>query len=82
MSAHNKKGTGTKRKVLKALRSGYCNTPQDVADEIGGRMTANIASSYINSLVRQRPVRIKRTGRWMPNVRGRGRRLRVFEVVA
>ena len=81
MSAHNKKGTGTKRKVLNALRSGYCNTSQDVADEVGG-LKANEASAYIGALVRQRRIRIKKTGRWMPNTRGWGRRLKVFEVVA
>ncbi len=79
MSARNKKGTGTKREVLKALPSGYCNTSQDVADEIGG-ITASVASSYIGALVRQRAVRINRTGRWMPNARGWGARLKVFEV--
>jgi hypothetical protein len=79
MSRQNKKGTGTKGKVLKVLRSGYCNTSQDVADEIG--ITATRASAYISALVRQRRICIKRTGRWLPNVRGWGRRLRVFEVV-
>lgn len=78
MSAQNKKGTGMKARVLKALRSGYCNTSQDVADELG--ITVRQVSNYISVFARQgyvRPTRLR-----MPNVYGRGRELRVFEVIA
>lgn len=69
----------TRAKVLAALKSGYCNTSQDVADEVG--ITAEQASTHICALTRNRRITIKRTGRRMPNIAGIGRELRVFEVV-
>jgi len=78
MSAQNKKGTGVKAQVLKVLLSGYCNTTQDVADELG--ISNRRASAYVSELAKAGYIR--RTGLHMPNVFGRGRELRVFEVVA
>lgn len=69
----------TRAKVLAALKSGYCNTSQDVADEVG--ITANRASMHISVLASRRAVIIKKTGRRMPNIAGTGRELHVFEVV-
>lgn len=77
MSARNKRNTGVKAKVLKAIRSGYCNTAQDIADEV--QITNRRASAYISVL--KKAGHVKHTGASMPNVFGRGGRLQVFEVV-
>lgn len=78
MSARNKRNTGVKAKVLKAIRSGYCNTAQDIADEV--QITNRRASAYIS--VFKKAGKVRHTGASMPNVFGRGGRLQVFEVVA
>jgi hypothetical protein len=77
MSAKNKRNTGIKAKVLKAIRSGYCNTVQDVADEV--QITNRVASAYIS--VFKKAGYVRHNGMSMPNVFGRGCRLQVFEVL-
>lgn len=77
MSARNKRNTGVKAKVLRALRSGYCNTVQDVADVV--QITNRSAAAYVSAFKKQ--GRVRHTGASMPNVFGRGGRLQVFEVV-
>lgn len=68
-----------KSRALKAIRSGYCSTSQDVADETG--ISVNQCSSYVSAFARKGIVR--KTERRIPNgnADGRGRMFRVFEVV-
>lgn len=71
-------GTGLKRRALEAVLSGYCNTTQDVADELG--VPTRKCQGYISLFLRAGVIR--KTGRSIPNIYGRGPAMYVFEVVS
>jgi hypothetical protein len=70
-------GTGLKARALKAALSGYCNTSQDVADELGVplRKCQGYVSQFISDGV------LRKAHRHIPNIHNKGPRLHVFEVV-
>ena len=78
MSAVNAKGTGLKQRALKAVLSGYCNTSQDVADELG--VPVNKCQGYVSQFISAGIIR--KTGRHIPNIHNHGPRMYVFEVRA
>lgn len=69
-------GTGLKQRALKAVLSGYCNTSRDVADELGVPM--NKCQGYVSQFVSAGIIR--KTGRHIPSISGRGPAMYVFEV--
>lgn len=71
-------GTGFKQRVLEAVLSGYCNTTQDVADELSVPVVK--CQSYVSQLISAGVIR--KTGRHIPSISGRGPAMYVFEVVA
>ncbi len=70
-------GTGFKKRVLEAVLSGYCNTTQDVADEL--EVPVVKCQSYVSQFISAGIIR--KTGRFIPSISGRGPAMYVFEVV-
>lgn len=71
-------GTGFKKRALETVLSGYCNTTQDVADELDVpvKKVQPLISEFISAGI------IRKTGRHLPNISpdGRGPKVYVFEV--